>query len=560
MTLQVNIIKANDLPIADITGSSDPYVKIYMQGSIKTYVGKTQRILKNLNPQWNETFSFPAIRGMKLLLEVTDYDKMSTNNLIAFTSFDPNTQPFGKAITLKLTNVIKKKGEKSSITIMIRPQPNPVPSTRSGINSLPFYITFEPSTRYWAEAPYSNGTTLPYLLPYHLSLIAINEVNGTYEIVSGDNKGIEGANHSGKDICLAASSLTEVIRVDPMTLSSSGYKAFLICISTNNYSPLIEYFNRGELLIWQSNEQTGIYKRNQKYKLDTAEEQMIKLGEKIPFTPSLISNIGVIAGFNIGNSGSIKFNEKSQNILLPTENNLEVTQTLSESISTIIQLSRIISNNKSIQNKITLPLFSPIPVSTLVEKISGQELQTLSVRLTNSKEHNLFAIACGFDKGIKFIGECNPKYPSPNKTEIKDGLKYSSGTIVIDFTKLQDECKFIFVGVTGETPLGTELPAAFKEKISPVKVIGKITSALGNERSSIPMLSITGNTQELSKIQLKLSTRFNSLIWFGLIRDPLVTGGWGLINMCKGYLAAPGTESIGFITEFIGPIQEIIGI
>jgi len=535
MTLQINIIKANDLPVADITGSSDPYVKIFMQGAIKTYVGKTQRILKNLNPQWNETFSFPAIRGMKLLFEITDYDKMSSNNLIAFTTFDPNIHPFGKPVTIKLTNVIKKKGENSSITVMIRPQPNPVPATRSGINSLPFYITFEPSTRYWAETPYSNGTTLPYLLPYHLSLIAINEVNGTYEIVSGDNKGIEGANHSGKDICLAAGSLTEVIRVDPMMLSSAGYKAFLICISTNNYSPLIEYFNKGELLIWQSNEEIGSYKRNHKFKLDIPEEQTIKLGEKILFTPSSISNMGVIIGGNIGNSGAVKLNDKSQNILLPTENNLEVTQTLSESISTLIQTSRIISNSKSITNKITLPLFSPVPISILIDKLTGQSLETLTVRLTNCKEHNLFAIACGFDKVINLIGECNPKYPSPNKTEIREGLKYSSRTIVIDFSKIQDQCKFIFLGVTGESPLGTELPAVFKEKISPVKVIGKITSALGNERSALPMLSITGNSIELSKIQLKLSTRYNSLIWFGLVRDPLVTGGWGLINMCKGY-------------------------
>jgi hypothetical protein len=54
--LQIEIISASDLAVADLIGTSDPYCVIYWQGE-KLF--QTKVMFRNLNPQWNETFSIP---------------------------------------------------------------------------------------------------------------------------------------------------------------------------------------------------------------------------------------------------------------------------------------------------------------------------------------------------------------------------------------------------------------------------------------------------------------------------------------------------------------------
>lgn len=56
------------------TGTSDPFVKFKYDG--KT-IYKSKVVSKNLNPSWNESFSFP-VRDLEHKL----YVKVSRNNLI----------------------------------------------------------------------------------------------------------------------------------------------------------------------------------------------------------------------------------------------------------------------------------------------------------------------------------------------------------------------------------------------------------------------------------------------------------------------------------------------
>lgn len=59
--------------IRDASGSSDPYVKFKYDG--KT-VYKSNIVLKNLNPKWNEELSFLIHDPLlKLDVEVFDYDR-----------------------------------------------------------------------------------------------------------------------------------------------------------------------------------------------------------------------------------------------------------------------------------------------------------------------------------------------------------------------------------------------------------------------------------------------------------------------------------------------------
>lgn len=61
-TLTVKIMKGQDLPAKDFSGTSDPFVKIYLLPDKKNKL-ETKVKRKNLNPHWNETFLFEGQCG-----------------------------------------------------------------------------------------------------------------------------------------------------------------------------------------------------------------------------------------------------------------------------------------------------------------------------------------------------------------------------------------------------------------------------------------------------------------------------------------------------------------
>lgn len=83
--LIVKIHKAEDLPAKDFSGSSDPYVKIYLLPERKTkHQTKVHR--KTLNPVFDEVFLFPVayaeLHTRKLHFSVYDFDRFSRHDLI----------------------------------------------------------------------------------------------------------------------------------------------------------------------------------------------------------------------------------------------------------------------------------------------------------------------------------------------------------------------------------------------------------------------------------------------------------------------------------------------
>ncbi|CAH1799974.1 unnamed protein product, partial [Owenia fusiformis] len=85
--ITVVIIKARELKAQDITGYSDPYVKLWLmyQGK-KIEKKKTEIKMRNLNPVYNESFIFQVpyekIRETTIHISVYDWDRMSRNDLI----------------------------------------------------------------------------------------------------------------------------------------------------------------------------------------------------------------------------------------------------------------------------------------------------------------------------------------------------------------------------------------------------------------------------------------------------------------------------------------------
>ena len=61
LQLTVGVIQAADLPGMDMSGTSDPYVKVYLlPDKKKKFETKVHR--KTLNPVFNETFTFKVKR------------------------------------------------------------------------------------------------------------------------------------------------------------------------------------------------------------------------------------------------------------------------------------------------------------------------------------------------------------------------------------------------------------------------------------------------------------------------------------------------------------------
>ncbi|CAF3308062.1 unnamed protein product [Rotaria socialis] len=83
----VTIVKANSLKPMDITGKSDPYVKVILLINGKNIRKKKTSVLCNtLNPIYNESLEFDLSdedrENTDLIFKVIDYDRVGSNELI----------------------------------------------------------------------------------------------------------------------------------------------------------------------------------------------------------------------------------------------------------------------------------------------------------------------------------------------------------------------------------------------------------------------------------------------------------------------------------------------
>lgn len=112
--LYVNVVKAKDLPVMDLTGSLDPYVEV----KVGNYKGITKHLDKNQNPVWHSVFAFPKERLQSNLIEVTLKDKdIGKDDFVGRVLFDiidvPLRVPPDSPLAPQWYKLENKKGEKT---------------------------------------------------------------------------------------------------------------------------------------------------------------------------------------------------------------------------------------------------------------------------------------------------------------------------------------------------------------------------------------------------------------------------------------------------------------
>ncbi|KAJ7297142.1 hypothetical protein O6H91_08G112600 [Diphasiastrum complanatum] len=85
--LFVKVVKARGLVAKDLTGSSDPYVKIKIN---EGKPAETRAILRTVNPEWNQVFAFSKdkIQGPTLEITVWDEDKATKDEFLGGVTFE----------------------------------------------------------------------------------------------------------------------------------------------------------------------------------------------------------------------------------------------------------------------------------------------------------------------------------------------------------------------------------------------------------------------------------------------------------------------------------------
>jgi len=117
--IELCIERGKDLSVKDLNGTSDPYVKVYY-GTEEKYV--TNTVYKNLNPIWNEKFSFFVYDlNIPIYFYIFDYDRIGRDESMGSTKIDLWKLPLEEVYnaTLDLKNEKRTDGKTGTLKISI---------------------------------------------------------------------------------------------------------------------------------------------------------------------------------------------------------------------------------------------------------------------------------------------------------------------------------------------------------------------------------------------------------------------------------------------------------
>jgi len=110
VTIYVDVYKAENLKNMDIIPAypgdvSDPYILMYLiRGKEKVQRQHTKIIMDNLNPKWDQTFTFQVFEGEEFVMKCYDYDLGPTgDDLIGTAKIPIDPLKFGTELKIDLS-------------------------------------------------------------------------------------------------------------------------------------------------------------------------------------------------------------------------------------------------------------------------------------------------------------------------------------------------------------------------------------------------------------------------------------------------------------------------
>ncbi|CAF5091443.1 unnamed protein product [Rotaria sp. Silwood1] len=123
---EISIESAKDLAAKDMNGSSDPYVKV-LYGTEEKY--ETNIVLNNLNPVWNEKFTFFVHDlNIPIYFNIFDHDRIGRDEPMGITKIDLSKLPLDilYAATLELEDERRNDGKTGVLKISITITPKSI--------------------------------------------------------------------------------------------------------------------------------------------------------------------------------------------------------------------------------------------------------------------------------------------------------------------------------------------------------------------------------------------------------------------------------------------------
>lgn len=532
-TLSIQILRAKNLPISGLVGKTiNGYIKVYQNGPIKSYLGKTHSI-KNSDPVWNFKMEVNGARGTRIHFELYD-DEVGIDQKMGVATFDPNFYKTNVEVEIPITIIKgtpKDKNQPTTLTvkIMIKPKNFELMQMPTLEYKNPIYVTLEPISGSKPRPPYDhyNGNEgkglIPYKLKYDISLIAFNENN--YEYCCSSNRCINGAWHSGRNLCTSYNSTAvPCLRIDPLVLSNAGYKGFIIIVTTNDYSSLKSCIPKGTLTFWNSQELPNKFTKAKYHKINTLQSQDLRPSGQCYFESIDAANIGILTMSTIKNTGSVNFTQISQ--FIPCDNIPMTSQNLGDIIPLIFASLQI----KGIfKESFQFPLYVP---RSLNSTLYFPTIHTVSVKAPKYKNHGL--MVSGYDLELKkILFTCNEMQPS-----YKGVFTLSGNTINANLSILPEDIYHISFYIIGDSPFFNEL--SIKE-----------TKA---DRTS-PMQVVVNGSKEIINCPYKFSHQSNAMIWFSISRDPF--SGFSFVNYRKGISLQTADQAAFISMKFINSALKV---
>jgi hypothetical protein len=400
----------------------------------------------NVDPEWNQpAIVTNAVRGLRLFFELFDEEDTHRDQLL------------GSEVTLPLFCLKKYDKRRPTEPTILKCSVGYTPkfvTVQPPLTILrnPVYITLSTNNPIRMRTPYDRlldagvRGIFPYVFPFELSVVVLNEATSTFDVISSANRVGKGAWHSGKNVCGGCESISPCIRLDPSLLISAGVRTLFVVVSSWDFSDLRTQLNSsGAVVVWRSREKCGEYRKSDRQALGTSDLQDLRLGGRFPFSASGPETLLACVRGTLSGKDEIDLVEIKPPYALPTPEHQVAPQTPSEVVPIVVDELHLSASRFAARQQ--LPLFVPRALGQVVGGGAKMEIQT---RAGAYRAHMLLMVAADAAMRTKWV--C-----AEERVPVGNGASAKQGTVKVQLAAVEQDIEFLMFVCYGEQVLGDEM-------------------------------------------------------------------------------------------------------